>query len=100
MTDPLPFQFLHPAIAHERACDFHQGFSTASIGEVPRDGFTVPINDPHGARDRILRAWWVAHYHGRPSRGEEEGLALLRAVAYESEDVAMEFLRRRLMEKT
>jgi hypothetical protein len=91
-------KLLHPALAHERACDIDGAFSEQCIGEPPRDGFVARLDVPSDEfiAANVRRAWWVAHYAGVPIRSEARALALVRAVAFHPEAVAVAFLRREL----
>lgn len=91
-------RFLHPVLAHERACDVGGGFGEQRVGELPRDGFFARLDEASDdfIAANVRRAWWVAHYSGVPSRSDARGLALVRAVAFHPEEVAVAFLRREL----
>lgn len=41
----MDVKLLHPALAHERACDIGGAFSEQRIGEPPRDGFVARLDD-------------------------------------------------------
>lgn len=94
----MTITILHPAVAHEQACDLHCGRSVAQIGEQPRDGFRVGPGTDEEARiaEGLWRAWWQSHYNGRPSRSVERGLALMRAAVALPEDEALEYVKRSL----
>lgn len=89
-------KLLHPALAHERACDTGGAFSEQGNGEAPRDGFVVQVEERLDERiaANVRRAWWDAHYEGIPTRSVARGLAHVRAVAFHPEEVALAFLQR------
>jgi hypothetical protein len=95
----MDVKLLHPALAHERACDIGGAFSEQRIGELPRDGFVARLDDV-GSEEyvaaNVRRAWWDAHYAGVPTRSRARGLALIRAVAFHSEETAVGLMRREL----
>lgn len=98
LVEGMDLKLLHPALAHERACDLGEGFSEQRIGEPSRDGFVVRVEvspEEHVAAN-VRRAWWVAHYAGIPTRSRARGLALVRAAAFHPQEVVLAFLRREL----